>query len=156
GAALEPRIESTVASGLAYDTRHLLWQEPIDRSVWGLLPEFRDVNLRNLFSHRGLYFEQANPPKADGPPIRAGHHHAAPGRLAQSERVAQIIENLVRKAGSTPQPFSVHMDSVAVGDQLDFATITPNRGVFGNPFTLQNLLFPLGMKYVPNLVPPFP
>src|SRR5262249_21729286 len=92
--ALDPRIRATVAAGIGYgeseeDAQHKsveiqreLWREPIDRSVWALLPEFREEHLEHLFcGPRALTIELSHSPKVDGPPVRANHQEAAPGRL---------------------------------------------------------------------------
>ncbi|HLW64345.1 MAG TPA: hypothetical protein VKS79_03430 [Gemmataceae bacterium] len=104
--ALDPRIRATVAGGIGYgeseeDAQHKsveiqreLWREPIDRSVWALLPEFREEHLEHLFcGPRALTFELSQSPKVDGPPVRANHQEAAPGRLVTPEKLIHKVRS---------------------------------------------------------------
>jgi cephalosporin-C deacetylase-like acetyl esterase len=142
--ALDPRMRATVASGLAYETRHLIWQEPIDRSVWGLLPTFRDEHLRHLFvgEKRWVNFEQAYPPKVDGPPKRAGYNQAAPGRLRLPEALVVEMEPL-------PYPHATRGHSaqyVGKGSDLEWNYTTVPKGIFGNPSVVGTFLNRLGVR----------
>ena len=55
-AALDPRIKVTLVSGY-FNARERLWQEPLDRNVWGLLREFGDAELATLIAPRTLIVE---------------------------------------------------------------------------------------------------
>jgi hypothetical protein len=80
-AALDRRIEAVVVSGY-FDSRQRLWEEPIYRSVFGLLREFGDAEIASLIAPRALIVEHSPAPNLEAPPPprddRAG---AAPGRL---------------------------------------------------------------------------
>ena len=43
-AALDPRIDAVGVSGY-FDDRNDVWQEPIDRNVFGLLEQFGDAEV---------------------------------------------------------------------------------------------------------------
>lgn len=80
-AALDPRIDVACVSGY-FDNRSELWQEPIYRNVFGVLPNFADAELATLIAPRSLIVEAAQFPEVDAPPpVRDGRSGAAPGRL---------------------------------------------------------------------------
>ena len=54
--ALETRIDVTGVSGY-FDSRQDIWQEPIDRNVFGLLEQFGDAELASLIAPRPLVIE---------------------------------------------------------------------------------------------------
>ncbi len=88
--AIDTRIRSTVVSGY-FGPREQMWDEPIDRNVWGYLREFGDAELTAFFAQRSLVVEHAQQPKVEGPPPpRPGRAGAAPGRLVTpTEEVAK-------------------------------------------------------------------
>jgi dienelactone hydrolase len=77
--ALDTRIKATVVSGFFNDRRDV-WQEPIDRNVFGLLNQFGDAELASLVAPRALIVEAAR-----GPELKVGGNGAAPGRLLTPE-----------------------------------------------------------------------
>ncbi len=84
-AALDPRIESVLVSGY-FGPRQNLWQEPIDRDVFGLLREFGDAEIAGLILPRKLVIEYSECPSVAGPPPpRDGRDFAAPGRITTPE-----------------------------------------------------------------------
>ena len=84
-AALDPRIESVLVSGY-FGPRQNLWQEPIDRDVFGLLREFGDAEIAGLILPRTLVVEYSESPQGIGrPPARDGRSFAAPGRISTPE-----------------------------------------------------------------------
>jgi dienelactone hydrolase len=79
--ALDTRVLHTVVIG-GFGPREGMWEEPIDRNIWGLLREFGDGNVTFLYARRALEIEPADWPRVDGPPAsRQGRSGAAPGRL---------------------------------------------------------------------------
>jgi dienelactone hydrolase len=94
--ALDERVQATVVSG-AFGPREGLWQEPIYRNVFGLLPEFGDADVARLYQplydgelgpivqRRHLIIEDCKRFRLDGPPApRDGRFGAAaPGALLQ-------------------------------------------------------------------------
>lgn len=64
--ALDPRLDAVCVSGY-FDSRQDLWQEPIDRNVFGLLEQFGDAELASLIAPRSLVIEAAKGPEATIP-----------------------------------------------------------------------------------------
>ena len=96
-AAADERIESAVVSGY-FRNRRRLWEEPIYRNVWNLIPEFEDAQLARLIAPRRLIVEAAPHPNVNGPPPeRAGRRGAAPGRITTPP--IEEVRAEVRRAG---------------------------------------------------------
>ena len=74
--ALDTRIDAVCVSG-SFDERESVWQEPIDRNVFGLLEQFGDAELAAMVAPRGLTVEAARGPQVVVPPGTGG----GPGRL---------------------------------------------------------------------------
>ena len=74
--ALDTRIDAICVSGY-FDSRQNIWQEPIDRNVFGFLEEFGDAELASMVVPRALIIEAARGPEVVIPPGARG----APGRL---------------------------------------------------------------------------
>ncbi|MGI8603437.1 MAG: alpha/beta hydrolase family protein [Verrucomicrobiales bacterium] len=91
-AAIDPRIDMVVVGGY-FGPREAQWQEPIDRTIFGLWPEFGDGELAALIAPRRLIVETTGYPEWDSPPVPA-----APGKLAPVSRAA--IETEARRARS--------------------------------------------------------
>jgi dienelactone hydrolase len=103
--ALDERVQATVVSG-AFGPREGLWQEPIYRNVFGLLPEFGDADVARLYQpvydgergpvvqRRHLIVEDCKRFRLDGPPTtRDGRFGAAaPGALVQPAHDAVSAE----------------------------------------------------------------
>ena len=60
--ALDPRIGAVGVSGYFDDRRHV-WQEPIDRNVFGLFEQFGDAELASMVAPRPLVVEAALAPE---------------------------------------------------------------------------------------------
>jgi dienelactone hydrolase len=89
-AALDPRIETAVVSGF-FGPREGVWQEPIDRNVFGLLREFGGAELASMVAPRTLRLEAARGPELELAPGKGG----APARLA-SPRFEDVRRELER------------------------------------------------------------
>ncbi|MGH9718566.1 MAG: alpha/beta hydrolase family protein, partial [Bryobacteraceae bacterium] len=78
---LDSRIARVTVSGY-FTSRQDVWQEPIDRNVWGLLKHFGDAELAAMIAPRPVTIEAAPGPEWRGPsesdPKRRG---AAPGKI---------------------------------------------------------------------------
>lgn len=100
-AALDTRIAATAVSGY-FGPREGLWQEPIYRSVWALLPEFGDAEIASLTSPRKLVVEAARHPEGVEPRETTDRKAAgAPGRIvtppiedvrAECARARELLE----------------------------------------------------------------
>ncbi|MBT7027416.1 MAG: hypothetical protein HN969_07625, partial [Verrucomicrobia bacterium] len=62
-AAVDTRIDVACVSGY-FDSRQNIWQEPIDRNVFGLLEQFGDAELASLIAPRALIVDVARGPGA--------------------------------------------------------------------------------------------
>ena len=80
--ALDPRIDAVCVSGY-FDNRNDIWQEPIDRNVFGLLEQFGDAELASMIAPRALVVEAARGPEATIPGGRG-----APARVVTPELAA--------------------------------------------------------------------
>ena len=96
-AALDERIEACVVSGY-FEKRDRLWEQPIDRNVFGLLKTFGDAELAAMVAPRSLVIEVAR-----GPSIRLdGKGGGAPAELRTPDRVSvrEEYERAKRLAGN--------------------------------------------------------
>jgi dienelactone hydrolase len=97
-AALDSRIDAACVSG-CFDDRRNLWQEPIDRNVFGLLEQFGDAELASMVAPRPLIIEAAQGPeltlsgKGGGAPARLVTPKASDVR-AEFERAKALVRGL--------------------------------------------------------------
>ncbi|MCU0961930.1 MAG: dienelactone hydrolase family protein [Pirellulaceae bacterium] len=125
-AALDPRIDVACVSGY-FEPREGIWQQPIDRNVFGLLERFGDAELAAMIAPRTLVVEAACGPQVTLPPGTGG----APAQLATPaldvvRREVQRAEQLVQ--GLTPAPW-LHLVVSGAGD-----------GPFLTPTTIAKIL----------------
>src|SRR5262249_15116000 len=90
-AALDPRIRAACVSGY-FDDRRSLWQEPIDRNVFGLLEQFGDAELASLIAPRALIIEAAK-----GPELTLPGQGGAPARLV-TPKLEDVFKEVRRAA----------------------------------------------------------
>jgi dienelactone hydrolase len=144
-AALDPRIDAVCVSGY-FDDRNDLWQQPVDRNVFGLLDQFGDAELASMVAPRPLIVEAAKAPEFVYGPGQGG----APGRIpspkletvnAEVERSRKLVEGL------KPAP---RIDLVASGED--------GQGPFGAGETLRRFLasFAPGSTLADPFVKPSP
>lgn len=102
-AAVDTRIDAALVSGY-FSSRQRIWEEPLDRTVWGLLREFGDAEIAGLIAPRGLVVEHAAAPVFDGPPEapEGWRKAAAPGEIttpsfrsvrAEFKRIETLVPN---------------------------------------------------------------
>ena len=60
-AALDERISVALVSGY-FDSRQTVWQQPLDRNVFGLLEQFGDAEVATLVAPRALVIEASKGP----------------------------------------------------------------------------------------------
>jgi dienelactone hydrolase len=84
--ALDSRADAVCVSGY-FDSRNNIWQEPIDRNVFGLLEQFGDAELASMIAPRALIVEAARGPEATIPGGRG-----APARVVTPELVSARSE----------------------------------------------------------------
>lgn len=124
--ALDERIDSVGASGY-FTSRQSIWEEPIDRNVFGRLREFGDAEIASLIAPRNLAIEAAAGPEANLP----GEHGSAPGTL-----VSPSLENVTQEWKQA---------QALVGNRLSDSWITltseaEGQGPPGSPRWLQQFL----------------
>ncbi len=100
--ALDSRIAVVGVSGY-FDDRNRLWEEPIDRNVFGLLEQFGDAELASMIAPRRLIIEAARGPELTMTYTDGG----APARLATPK--LEVVEKEVDRAralvrGLSPVP----------------------------------------------------
>jgi dienelactone hydrolase len=103
-AALDPRIAAAYVSCYC-DDRRGIWQQPIDRNVFGLLDEFHDADLCSMVLPRFLLIEQIHGFPADLTLLGQG---GAPSRLTAptSAAVNGVVEQIKRIAQQfRPEPY---------------------------------------------------
>ena len=95
-AALDDRISSVLVSGY-FQPRESVWQEPIDRNVWGLLTDFGDAEIAGMVAPRPLVIEACSVPETDGPlPVKPGRRNsAAPGQI-KTANLADVKSEFLR------------------------------------------------------------
>lgn len=91
-AALDSRIDAACVSGY-FDDRRGLWQQPVDRNVFGLLNEFGDAELAAMVAPRELIIEAARGPEVTLPG-GGGWSAQRPGNGAPGVLVSPQLEDL--------------------------------------------------------------
>ncbi len=91
--ALDTRIEAVGVSGYFEDRNHL-WEEPIDRNVFGLLEQFGDAELASMIAPRKLVIEAAKGPELTMTYSDGG----APGKLRTPP--LELVQKEVTRARS--------------------------------------------------------
>lgn len=100
--ALDPRFQAVGVSGY-WDDRNQLWDQPIDRNVFGILEQFGDAEVGTLITPRALIVEASRAPEV----VITGQGGGAPGRLttpdlAVVQAEAERSRTLVRPLNSAP------------------------------------------------------
>ncbi len=100
--ALDTAINAVVVSG-AFQSRQNLWQEPIDRNVWGFLTEFGDAELASMVTPRPLIVEAARGPSFSVP---ANNKGPTPGHLETPKlpEVQAEFDRFLKLAGPFARP----------------------------------------------------
>ena len=109
-AALDTRITAACISGY-FDDRRKIWQQPVDRNVFGLLEQFGDAEVAAMIAPRTLIIEAARGPEvtlAGGSAYGVGGRgKGAPGSLV-SPRLEDVRSEFERGralvAGLNPSP----------------------------------------------------
>ncbi len=131
-AALDPRIQVTCVSGY-FGSRQDLWQEPIYRNLFGLLPEFGDAEIASLIAPRALIIETSGGPKVSGPPApRDKRSGAAPGRIISPASSGEEVKRATVLAGALSR-----VKQVVAGNDSD--------GNFGSSQALRPFTAALGI-----------
>jgi dienelactone hydrolase len=109
--ALDTRISAACVSGYFDDRRKVIWQQPVDRNVFGLLEQFGDAEMAAMIAPRSLIIEAARGPEVSLPGGNAytasQRGKGAPGRLITPdlENVRSEYERArALEAGLKPAP----------------------------------------------------
>lgn len=88
-AAIDPRIDGVYSAGY-FAPRENVWQEPLERNVFGSLRDFGDAELVTLIAPRPVVLHHDGYPRYSVPRVAAPNERsiAAPGRLAAPDRQA--------------------------------------------------------------------
>ncbi len=98
-AAVEPRIDATLISG-CFAPREQLWQEPIDRNVFGLLEQFGGAELATMVAPRRLIVQAAQWPTVSLPSEGgAPATLATPTEAAVKQEFDRALQLLSTEAG---------------------------------------------------------
>lgn len=129
-AALDPRIEAACVSGY-FAPREQLWQEPLDRNVFGLLEEFGDAELAAMVAPRPLIVEAAAGPTATveggrgaparlvSPPLKAVRQEFERAQHFFSDSpIAMNLELVTSAGGQGPYGSEAALTAFAAGLQL--------------------------------------
>lgn len=134
--ALEPRIGAVCVSGY-FDSRQKLWQEPLDRNVFGLLEQFGDAELASLIAPRRLVVEACRSPE-----LQLAGQGGAPARLQTPEL------NVVRAEVARAEALS--------RSEIELIAVAEGTGPCGSAAALQAFLQALGVaaRVAPDGPPP--
>ncbi|MFO0902918.1 MAG: dienelactone hydrolase family protein [Pirellulales bacterium] len=124
-AALDPRIDAALVSGF-FGPRERVWDEPIDRNVFGLLEQFGDAEVAAMIAPRALVVEAASYPQVDLP-----SQSGAPATLRRP--AAAAIEAEFRRLDVAIEGSPAHRQ-LLVREPVD------GQATFGTPEALSMLL----------------
>jgi dienelactone hydrolase len=112
--ALDDRIGAVGVSGYI-DNRDTVWQQPIDRNVFGLLERFGDAELLAMIAPRPVVVGQAK-----GPELTLPSEGGAPGKLVSpNPKIAQAeAERAEKLAGRKFVSLAPHADAAFTGGIL--------------------------------------
>jgi dienelactone hydrolase len=96
--ALDTRIKAVCVSG-AFDDRLQIWQEPLDRNLFGFLEQFGGAELASMIAPRKLAIEYTPYPNVDF----KGEKGGAPGRLVTPP--LELVQNEIERATNLVKPF---------------------------------------------------
>lgn len=109
-AALDTRIDAAYVSGY-FDDRNDIWQQPIDRNIFGLLTEFGDAEIASLVIPRQLFIGPAKGPQVDLP-SEGGAPAVLHGPVSASREFDRFVE-IVNPKGNP--------DRVALSSGIQFS-----------------------------------
>jgi dienelactone hydrolase len=125
--ALDPRIDATCVSGY-FGPRERIWEQPIDRNVFGLLEQFGDAELVAMISPRTLIIQ-----KSVGPLFSTPSEGGAPAQSADTTH-----ENALREQSRVSRLGSIRGVSFTSDDAFCNAmTRAIFLGHFGVPETYE-------------------
>lgn len=130
-AAVDQRIDAACVSGF-FDDRSDLWQEPIDRNVFGLLDQFGGAELAAMVTPRPLIIEAAKAPEQT-----IATRGGAPGRIVTPD--LGVVKREVERANQIIAP----LKNAA---QVELVVSDDGGRAFGTSEAMQKLLAALGAE----------
>lgn len=148
-AAVDPRIDATLVSG-CFAPREQLWQEPIDRNVFGLLEQFGGAELATLVAPRRIFIQAAqwpsvNLPSEGGAPATLTTP-AEPAVKLEFDRAQQLLSN---EAGATEMAKSMQFFPTPADAQQLFSEEALQQFNASIPLALADAKLPDGEPPVP-------
>ncbi len=128
-AALDPRIDAACVSGY-FAPREDLWQEPLDRNVFGLLEQFGDAELAAMIAPRPLIVEACAGPTAT----------IAGGRGAPARLVSPKLTDVRREVDRANAMFAASEMSTNVELVVSSSDDEDGQGPYGTADALVTLL----------------
>lgn len=127
--ATDPRITATAVSGF-FDDRRNVWQQPVDRNVFGLLRHFGDAEIACLLAPRALIVEAAR-----GPEVTIKGEGGAPATLTTPDLVSVRREFERARALAATLPSQTRLELTISGS---------GGGPYGTKDTIDRLMAELG------------
>ena len=115
-AAIDTRINSACVSGY-FDSRQNIWQEPIDRNIFGLLEQFGDAELASLIAPRTLIIDAAIGPKKSYPGGRGAPARIITPSLDSVKKEFFRAEQIVSKLNPPAKFYLIDDDQNPLGDR---------------------------------------
>jgi len=133
--ALDTRIDATCVSGY-FDSRQSIWQEPLDRNVFGLLEQFGDAEVAAMIAPRIVIFQTATFPETT---ITGGRGAPAAIRTPTAKRIEAELDRCMVALRGAPDDLRRPL----------FNTLDQEKG---GPFCEADFVFEfvqnLGMKWL--------
>ncbi len=128
-AAIDKRIDCVCVSGY-FDSRQTIWEQPIDRNVFGLLEQFGDAEVASLIAPRKLIIEAAK-----GPELTLPSDGGAPATLE-----SPVLQTVRTEVERTRQLTGKLHDFISL---IETAKVT---GSYGSPAALASFLKSLDVE----------
>jgi hypothetical protein len=129
-AAVDTRVDVACVSGY-FDSRQNIWQEPIDRNVFGLLEQFGDAELASLIAPRALIVDAARGPEATIPGGRGAPARVVSPALgsvrAEVARAQKLTDGLKPNPGIRLVAADEPLGGRAIGQFL--GSLKPGAGI---------------------------
>jgi dienelactone hydrolase len=132
-AALDDRLDAALVSGY-FDDRRTIWQQPIDRNIFGLLERFGDAELAAMIAPRSCVIEAAKGPELTIPGEGGAPAELASPRLESMSREVERAKTLAQR---------LH------GDSASISLVTSGesgQGPAGSAEALRRFLKALGIE----------
>jgi dienelactone hydrolase len=109
--ALDARIDATCVSGY-FGPREMIWDQPLDRNVFGLLEQFGDAELAGMIYPRRTVIDYAAGPELELPSEGGGPARLLAGGKEEFNREWRRIAEFTLAVGKPGQPVSNNITAV--------------------------------------------